>query len=125
MSAPATNDAAAMPLNHVEPHDAAEQIIRHAIDLAASDLFILSDEGSTSVTVRVAGQVEPAAVVLRDQGRHLINFFKTMGQMDIGEHRRPQEGRWIFESQGERVDLRINVVPTLFGEDLAIRILDH
>ncbi|HMC11883.1 MAG TPA: GspE/PulE family protein [Pirellulaceae bacterium] len=125
MSVPATNGAAGVALNHVEPHDAAEQIIRQAIDLGASDLFILSDEGSVSITMRVIGQIEPAAVVLRDQGRHLINYFKTMAQMDIAEHRRPQEGRWIFESPSERVDLRINVVSTLFGEDLAVRILNH
>ncbi len=113
------------PLNGVQAHEAAEQIVRQSISLAASDLFLLSEEGTTSIAMRVAGQIEQAAVVLRDQGRHLINFFKTMAGMDIAEHRRPQEGRWIFESNGERVDLRINVIPTLFGEDLAVRILNH
>src|SRR5207244_818135 len=87
--------------------------------------FLLSDESSTSVCVRVIGQMEKFAVVSSDHGRHMINFFKTTAGMDIAEHRRPQEGRWIFDSLGDRVDLRINVVPTLFGEDLAIRILSH
>src|SRR5262245_59031933 len=125
MSAPKTNATAPAALNQLEPHEAAENIIRSAIGLRASDLFILSDEGSTSVSMRVIGQVEQFAVVSRDQGRHLINFFKTTTGMDIAEHRRPQEGRWIFDSDGERVDLRINIVPTLFGEDLAVRILNH
>jgi len=122
---PAAAPANAAPLNSVEPHEAVERIVRQSIGLAASDLFILSDEGSTSIAMRVAGQIEQAGVVLHDQGRHLINFFKAMAGMDIAEHRRPQEGRWIFESDGERVDLRINIVPTLFGEDLAVRILNH
>ena len=125
MSAPVTNGAAGMALSHLEPHDAAERIIRQAIDLAASDLFILSDESSVNISTRVAGQVESTAVILREQGRHLISYIKTMAQMDIAEHRRPQEGRWIFEFAGERIDLRINVVPTLFGEDLAVRILSR
>src|SRR5262245_45016255 len=115
----------AEPLNNIEPHSAAEQIIRQAVGLAASDLFLLSEEGSVQVAMRVVGQVEQAATVSRDQGRHLINFFKTMAGLDIAEHRRPQEGRWIFSHNGDRVDLRINVVPTLFGEDLAVRILNH
>jgi type II secretory ATPase GspE/PulE/Tfp pilus assembly ATPase PilB-like protein len=115
----------ATPLNGIQPHEAAEQIIRQSISLAASDVFLLSEEGTTSIALRVAGQVEQVGVVLRDQGRHLISYFKTMAGMDIAEHRRPQEGRWIFEANGDRVDLRINVIPTLFGEDLAIRVLNH
>jgi general secretion pathway protein E len=125
MSALTTTNNAVPMLDQAEPHDAAERIIRHAISVQASDLFLLSDEGSTGICLRVIGQVEQFAVVSRDQGRHLINFFKTMSGMDIAEHRRPQEGRWIFDSASERVDLRINIVPTLFGEDLAVRILSH
>ena len=125
MNNSAVSERTTQALNHAEPHDAAEQIIRQAVGLAASDLFLLSEEGSIQVAMRVVGQVEQAATVSRDQGRHLINFFKTMAGLDIAEHRRPQEGRWIFSHNGDRVDLRINVVPTLFGEDLAVRILNH
>src|SRR5262245_46449205 len=124
MSTPAANNHVLAPLNHAVPHDAAEQIIRQAVALAASDLFLFSEEGSINVAMRVVGQIEQAAVISRDQGRHLISYFKTMADMDIAEHRRPQEGRWIYEHNGERIDLRINVVPTLFGEDLAVRILN-
>lgn len=105
-----------------EPHEAAEQIVRQAIELGASDLYLLSDEDSVGVAMRVLGQMEPRAVLSRDQGRHLINFFKTMAGIDIGERRRPQEGRWVYAG-AEKVDLRVNVVPTLFGEDLAVRLL--
>jgi type II secretory ATPase GspE/PulE/Tfp pilus assembly ATPase PilB-like protein len=125
MSAGTVTDAFANGLERAEPHDAAERIIRQAIALRASDLFILSDEHAAYVALRVTGQVERVAAVSRDQGRHLMNFFKTTAGMDIAERRRPQEGRWIFEFAGDRVDLRINIVPTLFGEDLAVRILNH
>ena len=109
----------------VEPHLAIEQIVRRAIGLQASDLFIFSDEDAATVFLRVMGQLEQTDVVSREQGRHLINFFKTTAGMDIAEHRRPQEGRWLLEQNGNRVDLRISVVPTLFGEDLAVRVLNH
>jgi type II secretory ATPase GspE/PulE/Tfp pilus assembly ATPase PilB-like protein len=72
--------------------------------------------------MRLLGQMEQTAVLSRDQGRHLINFFKTMAGIDIAERRRPQEGRWIFTG-ADRVDLRVNVVPTLFGEDVSVRLL--
>jgi len=120
-----TNFHPALSLSDLEPQAAVDQIVRHAIDLQASDLFIFSNEGSTSIAVRVLGQIEQAALMSREQGRHLINFFKATAGMDIAEHRRPQEGRWLRDQNGNRVDLRINIVPTLFGEDLAVRILNH
>ena len=114
-----------VPLGNLEPHDAAMQIVRRAVSMAASDLFLLSDDGAISVAVRTMGEMERLAAIPKEQGRHLINFFKTQAEIDIAEHRRPQEGRWLFQSNGDRIDLRINVVPTLYGEDLAVRILDR
>ena len=46
--------------------------------------------------------------------------------MDVSDYRKPHDGRWIFEVDDQRsVDLRINVVPTLHGDDLACRLLDR
>jgi len=113
------------PLNGLEPHDAAARIIQQAMRLQASDLFVLTDESAVSIAARTMGKMEQLALVTRDKGGHLINYFKAQVGIDIAERRRPQEGRLLFESNGERVDLRINVVPTLYGEDLAVRILDR
>jgi type II secretory ATPase GspE/PulE/Tfp pilus assembly ATPase PilB-like protein len=114
-----------VPLASLEPHDAAVQIVRQAAAMQASDLFLFSDESAVRVAVRNMGSLEPLATLPRDQGRYLLNYFKTLAGIDIAERRRPQEGRWIFDSDHGRVDLRINVVPTLFGEDIACRILDR
>ena len=70
-----------IPLGEVEPHVAVEQIVRQAIQMQASDLFILSDENSTGISLRLVGLIEPVNVVPREQGRHLINFFKTTAGM--------------------------------------------
>jgi type II secretory ATPase GspE/PulE/Tfp pilus assembly ATPase PilB-like protein len=118
-------DFKAVPLASLEPHEAATSIVRQAAELRASDLFLFSDEGSVKVCIRNMGAVEQLAVLPRDPGRHLLNYFKTMAGIDIAERRRPQEGRWIFDGEGGRIDLRINIVPTLFGEDLACRLLDR
>src|SRR4051812_27691617 len=102
-----------IPLGDLEPHVAVEQIVGQAIQQQASDLFILSDEAAPGFSWRLRALIEPLAIVPREQGRHLINYFKTTAGMDIAERRRPQEGRWLLEQNGNRVDLRINVVPTL------------
>lgn len=118
-------DFQAVPLASLEPHEAATQVVRQAAGMHASDLFLFSDEGSVRVAVRNMGSLEPLATLPREQGRYLINYFKTMADIDIAERRRPQEGRWICDLPEGRIDLRINLVPTLFGEDLACRILDR
>ena len=118
-------DFQSVPLASLEPHEAASQIVRQAARAHASDLFLFTDEGAVRVAMRNMGSLEPVAVLPRDQGRQLINYFKTMAEIDISERRRPQEGRWIFDSDDGRIDLRMNIVPTLFGEDVACRILDR
>ena len=125
MTATPASQRDAIPLDGLDPQDAAQEIVRRAVERAASDLFLYSDENGISVAIRALGQIEPLAALARDQGRHLLNFFKTQAGLDIAERRRPQEGRWLFADGEARIDLRINVVPTLFGEDLAVRILDR
>ena len=112
-------------LADLAPQEAVSEIIRRAVHLAASDLFLLAEENSLKVGVRNMGRFEQISVVSKEQGRHLLNYLKSMASIDIAERRRPQEGRWIFESDNGAVDLRINVIPSIWGEDLTARILDR
>jgi type II secretory ATPase GspE/PulE/Tfp pilus assembly ATPase PilB-like protein len=116
MSSTEAIDFTAVPLNGQQPQDVAMHIIREAAQRESSDLFLFSDESAVNIAVRTMGQVERLATVGRDQGRHLISYLKTMAGIDIAERRRPQEGRWIFEENGTRIDLRINIVPTLLAK---------
>ena len=52
-------------------------------------------------------------------------MIKAQAGMDIAEKRRPLDGRWIQRIANQQVDLRINIIPTLFGEDLTLRILSR
>ncbi|QDU25426.1 Type II secretion system protein E [Anatilimnocola aggregata] len=112
-------------LGECNPQQAVQRIIDLAADTHASDLFLLTEEGSLTVAVRLHGQLEPVAVVSKEQGRFLINYIKAEAGIDIAERRRPLEGRWIIERDEGRIDLRINIIPTLFGEDLTARLLDR
>jgi type II secretory ATPase GspE/PulE/Tfp pilus assembly ATPase PilB-like protein len=69
--------------------------------------------------------VERIASVPREQGRQLISYLKAQAGIDIAERRRPQEGRWIFDRAEGAIDLRLNIIPTLHGEDLSARLLDR
>jgi type II secretory ATPase GspE/PulE/Tfp pilus assembly ATPase PilB-like protein len=125
MNAIATEELSVTPINTLEPQEASVELLRRAQSRAASDLFLYSNENSVVVAMRALGQIDMLSVVSRDQGRHLINYFKAQAGLDIAERRRPQEGRWLFQDGASRCDLRLNVVPTLFGEDVAVRILDR
>jgi type II secretory ATPase GspE/PulE/Tfp pilus assembly ATPase PilB-like protein len=125
MSTTETIDFQPVELANLPPQEVAATIIRRAADLGASDLFLLSEESSLKIGVRNQGRFEQLVVVSKEQGRHLLNYFKSVAAIDIAERRRPQEGRWIYESEQGAIDLRINVIPTIYGEDLTARILDR
>jgi type II secretory ATPase GspE/PulE/Tfp pilus assembly ATPase PilB-like protein len=112
-------------IGELEPSQAVRVLVDQAAELHASDIFFLSDENGLRVAIRRMGRLENLAELSREQGRYLISYLKAQAGIDIAERRRPQEGRWIFEREEGRIDLRINIIPTLHGEDLAARILDR
>ena len=106
---------------------AAEVLLDHATALGASDLFICTNEQHVLVQVRHLGMVRPLTVMSTEQGKRVLTLIKTRALLDLAERRRPQEGRWIYQNNktSSTVDLRVSAIPTAFGEDLAIRILDR
>ncbi len=105
---------------------AVNKLIGYAVTLAASDIFFACNEDNLAVSVRHLGIVHPIAVAQLETGKKYLAHIKALAGMDMSEKRRPQDGRWIHRSEeGESVDLRINMIPTLFGEDLAIRVLSR
>ncbi|MFZ5831913.1 MAG: GspE/PulE family protein, partial [Planctomycetota bacterium] len=100
------------------------ELVEWAIRLPASDIFIEAYEDHTAVTARHLGMLRRLTTCARDTGRRIINHLKAFAAMDVSTMRRPQDGRIVIpSSSGERVDLRINTIPTLYGEDMALRML--
>jgi type II secretory ATPase GspE/PulE/Tfp pilus assembly ATPase PilB-like protein len=101
-------------------------LVEYAVDLPASDLFINSDDSGVSILVRHLGILKRITTMPKEEGRRLMYHFKAIAGMDVGQRMRPEDGRWVFgRRNGHKVDLRMNSIPTLYGEDLAIRILDR
>jgi type II secretory ATPase GspE/PulE/Tfp pilus assembly ATPase PilB-like protein len=90
----------------------------------ASDLFLLSDERQVNVSMRHLGTIRHLASLETDQGRRYIAHIKALAGMDVAEHRHPLDGRWVRRlPDGQMLDMRINTISTLHGEDVAIKLL--
>jgi type II secretory ATPase GspE/PulE/Tfp pilus assembly ATPase PilB-like protein len=118
--------AEAMEFTGRETANIAAQLVDYAVSLPASDLFIDTDEDDVHVTVRFLGILRHVARIDLDNGRRLLNYFKAVGGMDLGQKLRPCDGRWVYTRDDNRkTELRINSTPGLFGENMAIRLLDR
>jgi type II secretory ATPase GspE/PulE/Tfp pilus assembly ATPase PilB-like protein len=106
-------------------HEAVGALIEHAVGMDASDLFFVANEQSYSVLVRHLGMIRPISTLTHDEARRYLQHIKAAAAMDLAEKRRPADGRWIYRRKSDErvIDLRINVIPTLYGEDFAIRLL--
>ena len=102
-------------------------LLKFAVGIPVSDLFINCNQDDVSISVRHLGIFKHVASVSRENGRRLINRVKTFADMDLTQRLHPLDGRWVarLDDDGGEVDLRINSMPTLFGEDMAIRLLPH
>lgn len=99
-------------------------LVKEAARRGASDLHLLMERRETCISMRRWGLVEPLAVVDSATGRHYVSALKAAAEMDIAERRRPMDGRISIELDGTPVDVRINTLPTLYGEDATLRLLD-
>ncbi len=111
-------------VERVSAEHAAAAIIDYAVKLNASDIFFGTNEQHVVVQVRHMGIVRPIAVLSHDHGRRIVTLIKTRAGMDLAERRRPLDARWRYEhDDGTGWDLRIGTIPTIYGEDIAIRLL--
>ena len=103
----------------------ANQIILKAISLRASDVHIEPQEKNCTIRFRIDGVLQKIKDVPKTVQRLLISRYKIMGGMDITENRLPQDGRSSIGSSNRVIDLRLASIPTVFGENITVRILDR
>jgi general secretion pathway protein E len=100
-------------------------IISKAVDLRASDIHIEPFEHTLCLRYRTDGiliEQEPPPVRLRAA---VVSRIKLMAKLNIAETRLPQDGRIKLAIRGKEIDLRVSTVPTLYGESVALRVLDR
>ena len=110
-------------LDNLSSERATAQLIETAVRLPASDIFIVTNESNATIAARHFGLMRQLGVCSPETGKRLISHFKAFAAMDVVQNRRPQDGRAVFsEANGGQIDLRINTIPTLYGEDMTVRL---
>ncbi len=102
-----------------------DTILYNAMESRSSDIHIETRERDVQVKFRIDGalyaKVDPIDISFHQT---LISRIKVMSELDIAERRIPQDGRFRVRYKGRTVDFRVSIMPTIFGEDAVIRILD-
>jgi type IV pilus assembly protein PilB len=101
------------------------RILVDAIDKGASDIHFEHYQEAYRIRFRQHGLLYPITSPPLKLANYLLARLKVMSNLDITEHRVPQDGRFKLSlSRKKSVDFRVSVCPTLFGEKVVLRILD-
>lgn len=98
-------------------------LIQRAYHSNASDVHIEPFENQTTVRMRIDGVIIDFVVLQKSLHASLIARIKILGDMDIAERRLPQDGHFRMNIDGKMINMRISVIPTVFGEKAVIRLL--
>ncbi len=102
----------------------ANLIIVQAIKDRASDIHIEPFEKVVRVRYRIDGSLIEVPAPPKQMHLALVSRLKIMANLDIAERRLPQDGRIRVKVGGRDYDLRVSVMPTVFGEKVVLRVLD-
>ncbi len=104
---------------------AANHILRFAVEASASDIHVEPFESSLKVRYRVDGLLREGAAPPAHLAPALVSRIKILAGLDIAERRLPQDGSIRLRLQGKDLDMRVSTVPTLHGESVVIRLLNR
>ena len=96
-----------------------------ALRAGASDIHLESTATGLVVRYRLDGVLASIASVAGvEQAEQVISRIKVMSELDIAERRVPQDGRFKVAVNNRPIDFRVSIIPSIFGEDAVLRILD-
>lgn len=96
-----------------------------ALKDGASDIHLECTPNSLVIKNRIDGVLNRIGEFKgRESAEQAISRIKVMAELDIAEHRIPQDGRFKAVLEGREVDFRVSIMPSIFGEDAVLRILD-
>lgn len=97
-----------------------------ALASGASDIHLENDPKGLVIKYRLDGVLTPIAQPPgREMAEQVISRIKVMAELDIAERRIPQDGRFKVSMRGREIDLRVSIMPGVFGEDAVLRVLDR
>jgi len=99
-------------------------LLSQAAKSRASDIHIEPQEHSMMIRMRIDGVLRDMVPPARKMQAAVVTRIKILSEMDIAERRLPQDGRFKMKTSGRDVDVRVSVLPTIYGEKVVMRILD-
>ena len=99
-------------------------LLSHAVKSRASDIHIEPQEKSMTIRMRVDGMLREMVPPARKMQAAVTTRIKILAKMDIAERRLPQDGRFKMKATGREIDVRVSMLPTIYGEKVVMRILD-
>lgn len=99
-------------------------IMVKAVQERASDIHIEPEEDILKIRFRVDGMLHETTSPPKHLQSAVISRIKIMADLDIAERRKPQDGRFSIQMEGKNIDIRVSCVPTIYGENVVLRLLD-
>ena len=103
-----------------------DAVLFDALKDGASDIHFETQPRGAEVRLRIDGVLQAMrhidGAALAEQ---MVSRLKVMAELDIGERRLPQDGRFKLRALGREVDFRLSIMPSVFGEDAVVRVLDR
>jgi type IV pilus assembly protein PilB len=100
-------------------------LLLNGIERRASDIHVETKENEVALKYRIDGVLYPAMEsVDRKHHQTIVSRLKVMAELDVAERRVPQDGRFKLRIRGKSIDFRVSILPSIYGEDVVVRILD-
>ena len=99
-------------------------IIDEAVKARASDIHIEPEEDRVRIRYRIDGTLHDTMSLPLNVHRALVSRIKILGEMNIADHFRPQDGQFSTVAKGREIDVRVATAPTVLGETATLRLLD-
>jgi len=99
-------------------------LISYALSLGSSDIHVEPESKRLRIRFRVDGVLKDIIQLPTDYEAQAISRIKILGSMKLDETRIPQDGRFSVNFMDHEVDVRVSMIPTVFGEKTVMRILD-
>ncbi|MDD5459520.1 MAG: ATPase, T2SS/T4P/T4SS family [Phycisphaerae bacterium] len=101
-----------------------ELLMSQAVKSRASDIHIEPQEKSMVIRMRIDGVLRDMVPPTRKMQAAVVTRIKILSEMNIAEKRLPQDGRFKIRVAGRQIDVRVSVIPIIYGEKVVMRILD-
>ncbi|MDP2941596.1 MAG: ATPase, T2SS/T4P/T4SS family [Candidatus Omnitrophota bacterium] len=99
-------------------------ILDEGVKKKSSDILVEPLDKTLRVRFRIDGILQEQKSPPKTMHASIVSRIKVMSDLDIAEHRLPQDGRFKVKMAGKEVDFRVSILPSSFGEKVALRILD-